>query len=240
MSRSAPISLKPEPIDRRRTSDTVASRLLDTITSGALAPGDAFPVEREIGAAYSVGRSTVREALRILESQGVIAATTGGSFVVAEAGQPLQRSLRLVIALDSDPRIANLFELRRIIDCEAALLAAQRRRPQDLERMRKAIAEMASALEQQSAGRFIEADVRFHIAMADATGNSLISHTLNAIRDVLRDVLLAIFEIPESAQRAIDEHGAILTAIDDRDGDAARTAARTHLDRVEAAIRGDG
>jgi GntR family transcriptional regulator, transcriptional repressor for pyruvate dehydrogenase complex len=239
VSRPTPIPLEPEPIDRRRTSDVVAGRLLEMVTNQMLVAGDPVPVEREIAAAYSVGRSTVREALRILESQGVIAAASSGSFVVAEAAQPLHRSLRLVMALDAAPSVGDLFELRRILDCAAAELAAHRRRPYDLEQMQDAIAAMASALEAGDAQRFIESDLRFHIAIADATGNSLVSHTLNAIRDVLRDALLEIFEIPHSADRAIDEHRAILAAIRAGDGTESRIAARIHLDRVEAAVRGD-
>jgi GntR family transcriptional regulator, transcriptional repressor for pyruvate dehydrogenase complex len=217
----------------------VAGRLLEMITSQTLVAGDPVPVEREIATAYSVGRSTVREALRILESQGIITATNGGSFTVSEAAQPLHRSLRLVMALDAQPSTADLFELRRILDCAAAELAADRRQPQDLEQMQAAIDAMASALEGDDAQRFIDSDLRFHIAMADATGNSLVGYTLEAIRDVLRDALLEIFRIPKSAERAIDEHRAIVAAIQAGDGAEARSAARIHLDRVEADVHGD-
>jgi GntR family transcriptional repressor for pyruvate dehydrogenase complex len=233
------LPLQPEPIDRRRTSDVVAGRLLEMVTSQTLVAGDPFPVEREIAVAYSVGRSTVREALRILESQGVITATAGGSFTVSEASQPLHRSLRLVMALDAEPSMADLFELRRILDCAAAELAAHRRQPRDLEQMQAALDAMTAALEDDDAQRFIDSDLRFHIAMADATGNSLVSHTLDAIRDVLRDALLEIFRIPESAERAIDEHRAILASIKAGDGTEARIAARIHLDRVEADVHGN-
>ena len=216
----------------------VAGRLLEMITSRTLVAGDPFPVEREIAGAYSVGRSTVREALRILESQGIITATTGGSFTVSDAAQPLHRSLRLVMALDAQPSTADLFELRRILDCAAAELAAHRRQPRDLEQMQAALDAMTSALEDDDAQRFIDSDLRFHIAMADATGNSLVSHTLDAIRDVLRGALLEIFRIPNSAQRAIVEHRAILNAIQAGVGTEARIAARIHLDRVEADVHG--
>lgn len=217
----------------------MAGRLLEMVTRQTLVAGDPFPVEREIAAAYSVGRSTVREALRILESQGVITATTGGSFTVSEAAQPLHRSLRLVMALDARPSIADLFELRRILDCAAAELAANRRQPRDVEQLQTALDSMTSALDAGDAERFIDSDLRFHIAIADATGNNMVRHTLDAIRDVLRDALLEIFKIPESAERAIGEHRAILAAIRAGDATEARTAARIHLDRVEADVRGN-
>ena len=135
--------------------------------------------------------------------------------------------------------MADLSELRRILDCAAAEMAAHRRQPRDLEQMQAALDAMTAALEDDDAQRFIDSDLRFHIAMADATGNSLVSHTLDAIRDVLRDALLEIFRIPESAERAIDEHRAILAAIQAGDGTEARIAARIHLDRVEADVHGN-
>jgi DNA-binding FadR family transcriptional regulator len=105
--------------------------------------------------------------------------------------------------------------------------------------MQAAVDAMASSLEADDAQRFIDSDLRFHIAVADATGNSLVRHTLDAIRDVLRDALLDIFRIPGSAERAVQEHRAILAAIRSGDGTESRIAARIHLDRVEADVHGN-
>jgi len=79
-----------------------------------------LPPERELTESFGVGRSSIREALRMLESQGVISAVNGGSFVVAEAANPLNSSLRLMFTLDDRTGIHDLFELRRILEVEAA------------------------------------------------------------------------------------------------------------------------
>ncbi len=239
MPESPSLRLVHAPVDRRRTYELVAERLLDMIAADGLAPGTALPTERELAAAYSVGRSSVREALRMLESAGVIVAASGSSFVVADRARPLQRSLHVVVSLRQAPPLQELFELRRIVECEAAALAAERHDAGELEQMDSAVEEMAASLAEGRGDVFIDADVRFHLAVSEAAGNRLLAETMEAIRDVLRSALAAIFEVPHSAERAIDEHRAIRAAIAAGDPDRARAAMRAHLDRVEADARLD-
>jgi GntR family transcriptional repressor for pyruvate dehydrogenase complex len=230
-------ALTPQPIQRARTYDLVAQRLIELIASSRLGPGSPVPTERELAAAYSVGRSSVREALRILESQGVLAPGPGGALVVADMPRPLTRSLRLVMTL-GPARARDLFELRRILEVEAARMAAGRRLDEHLQAMRVTVEEMARSLEDGDAAAYIDADVRFHLAIARATGNRLVEACMDAVRDVLRDALTAIFEIPRSASRAVDEHRAILEACAEGDAERAADAVRAHLDRVQADIEG--
>jgi GntR family transcriptional repressor for pyruvate dehydrogenase complex len=230
-------ALTPQPIQRARTYDLVAQRLIELIASNRLGAGSPVPTERELAAAYAVGRSSVREALRILESQGVLAPGPGGALVVADAPRPLSRSLRLVMTLGpADAR--DLFELRRVLEVDAARMAAERRLDEHLDAMRATVEEMARSLDDGDAAAYIDADVRFHLAIARATGNRLVEACMDAVRDVLRDALTAIFEIPRSASRAVDEHRAILEALAAADADRAAAAVRAHLDRVQADIEG--
>src|SRR5436309_4383557 len=115
-----------QPLDRRKVYEQIAGQLLDQIGTRRLKPGDVLPPERELTESFGVGRSSIREALRMLESQGVIVAANGGALVVAEAANPLNSSIRLLFTLDDRAGLHHLFELRRILDCEAAALAAER------------------------------------------------------------------------------------------------------------------
>src|SRR2546430_4260383 len=81
------------PIERRKTYELVAERLTEEISSRALSPGDLLPPERELVASFGVGRSSVREALRMLESRGLIASRGNGAFAVASLRNPLDHSL---------------------------------------------------------------------------------------------------------------------------------------------------
>jgi GntR family transcriptional repressor for pyruvate dehydrogenase complex len=223
-----------QPLDRRKVYEQVAEQLLGQIGSRHLRPGDALPSERELTESFAVGRSSIREALRMLESQGVIASANGGAFVVADAASPLNSSLRLVVALDDQAGVHDLFELRRIIDCEGAALAAERHTSAHLAALDAATDEMAAALAANGRDeRFIEADLQFHLAIAEATGNRLLLHSVQAVRDVVAQALLAVVHVPHSPESAIVEHRAVRNAIASGDAAAARDAMCKHLDRVQ-------
>jgi GntR family transcriptional repressor for pyruvate dehydrogenase complex len=223
-----------QPVDRRKVYEQVAEQLLGQIGARHLKPGDPLPPERELTESFGVGRSSIREALRMLESQGVITGANGGTFVVAEAANPLHSSLQLVFALDNETGVHDLFELRRIIDCEAAALAAERRDSLDLAEMSSAIAEMEATLAAHGRDeRFVNADLRFHVAVAEATGNRLIVYSMQAVRDVVRRALEQVVNVPHSPESAVLEHRAVHEAIEARNPDWARTAMREHLERVE-------
>jgi GntR family transcriptional regulator, transcriptional repressor for pyruvate dehydrogenase complex len=225
-----------QPVARRKVYEQVAEQLLGQIGARRLKPGDVLPPERELTESFGVGRSSIREALRMLESQGVISALNGGSFVVADAASPLNSSLRLMFTLDDKAGIHDLFELRRILEVEAAALAAQRHGAGHLEEMDAAIEEMAVSLTDHGGERFIDADLHFHLAVAEATGNRLVLHSMQAVRDVVRRALMTVFVIPQSPESAVVEHRAIRAAIASGDPARARQEMTNHLVRVEADV----
>jgi GntR family transcriptional repressor for pyruvate dehydrogenase complex len=225
-----------QPVARRKVYEQVAEQLLGQIGARRLKPGDVLPPERELTESFGVGRSSIREALRMLESQGVISALNGGSFVVADAASPLNSSLRLMFTLDDRAGMHDLFELRRILEVEAAALAAERHGVRHLDEMEAAIEEMAVSLGDNGGDRFIEADLRFHLAVAEATGNRLVLHSMQAVRDVVRRALMTVFVIPQSPESAVVEHRAIRAAIASADPARARREMTDHLVRVEADV----
>jgi GntR family transcriptional repressor for pyruvate dehydrogenase complex len=99
-----------EPIERRKVYELVAERLAREISDRRLNPGDELPRERHLAEAYRVGRSSIREALRILESKGLIVARDGGRLVVADYANPLNQSLALLLRMQ-DGDVRELFEV---------------------------------------------------------------------------------------------------------------------------------
>src|ERR671937_783282 len=108
-----------KPIERRKTYQLVAERLTEEISSRTLKPGDLLPPERELVSAFGVGRSSVREALRILESRGLIEGRGNGTFAVSTLRNPLNQGLHLLLAAD-EADAKELFEVRRILEGESA------------------------------------------------------------------------------------------------------------------------
>jgi DNA-binding FadR family transcriptional regulator len=224
-----------EPIERRKVYELIAEQLLAQIGSRRLRPGDVLPPERELTQLYRAGRSSVREALRMLESKGLIESLGNGSFAVAHFRNPLNHSLKLLLTLD-EANMREIYELRRILECEAAALAAGRRSAADLDAMDRAIADMAHGLEADRADLYIDADLRFHLAIAEATGNRLVLHSMHALRDLIRRALVSIYLIPSSPERSLEQHHAILAAIAAADAERAREEMRAHLVRVESDV----
>jgi DNA-binding FadR family transcriptional regulator len=221
-----------EPIAKQKTYELIADQLLGEIGT-RLRPGDTLPTERELTASFKVGRSSVREGLRMLESKGVIESVGNGTFVVSELRSPLNRSLALLLSLE-EGNLRELYELRRMLEGEAAALAAARRSDSDLATMARAIDDMAEGLDDRDT--YAAADVRFHVAVAAATGNRVALHAMHAIRDLLERALEQVYGIPGSAAKSLGQHREILAAIEARDAEQARGRMRTHLTRVEREI----
>ena len=221
------------PSERPKTYKLVADQLLELIAAGRLSPGDPVPPERELVENYRVGRSSVREALRMLESQGLIEARGNGTFTVSHARNTLNQSLELLLSV-AEADLHELFEIRRILEGECAALAAARRREADLVRMRAAIAEMESGI--GSEDDYIAADLEFHLTIAEATGNRVAAHLMHALRDQLHRALGTVYQIPHSAERSLAQHREIVEAIGARRPDEARASMQAHIGRVEREI----
>ena len=217
------------PIERRKGYEQVSERLSAQIGT-TLQPGDALPSERELAERYGVGRSSVREALRMLESRGLIESRGSGTFVIAPWRNPFQEPLSLVVAGEDVDR-TQLFEVRRMLEAEAAGLAAKRRSLGDLELMHEATDEMEAAID--SAETYVAADIRYHLVIAEATGNRLLLHLMQAIRERLTEMFGTVFKFPGGPERSIAQHRLITQAIAAEDAERARQAMTEHILRVE-------
>src|SRR4051812_40858533 len=153
-----------QPIERRKVYELVAERLIARIGDG-LEPGDPLPPERELMQVYAVGRSSVREALRMLESRGLIESRGNGAFVVAEPRNPFTHGLGELIA-DGETDLEHLFEVRGLLEGEIAALAAERRTHEQLGRLRASIETMDAGLDSEAT--YIAADIDFHLILAEA------------------------------------------------------------------------
>jgi GntR family transcriptional regulator, transcriptional repressor for pyruvate dehydrogenase complex len=217
------------PIERRKVYEQVSERLEAQIGT-TLKAGDALPPERELAERYRVGRSSVREALRMLESRGLIESRGSGTFVVAAWRNPFQEPLSVVVAGEDVDR-AQLFEVRRLLEAEAAALAAKRRTIDQLNQMHEATDDME--IELASADRFIAADIRYHLVIAEATGNRLLLRLMQAIRDSLTEMFGTVFKFPGGPERSVAQHRLINEAIEAQDAERARQLMTEHILRVE-------
>ncbi|GAA1084372.1 FadR/GntR family transcriptional regulator [Tsukamurella spumae] len=223
------------PVSRTRTYQLVISAIEEQILSGSLRVGDALPAERDLASRLQVSRPAVREALRVLEAQGVVTAGTGsgpkaGTFVSAMPADALSHFLRLHIAL-TNFEFAEIVEARVLLERSSVSLAARETDRDALAPVRAAIDAMDAAGPDRAA--FNDADTAFHTAIAEACGNRLVTTVTVAIRNALRAGILAAFEEiddwPELTAVLQREHRAILDAIEAGDADRAADLSEAHI-----------
>jgi GntR family transcriptional repressor for pyruvate dehydrogenase complex len=166
----------------------------------------------------------------MLESRGLIESRGSGTFVVAPWRNPFQEPLSLVVTGEDVNRM-QLFEVRRMLEAEAAALAAKRRSQGDLDLMRQATDEMETAL--GSSEVFVAADIRYHLVIAEATGNRLLLHLMQAIREQLTETFGTVFQFPGGPARSVEQHRLLTEAIAAEDAERARRLMTEHILRVE-------
>jgi GntR family transcriptional repressor for pyruvate dehydrogenase complex len=220
-------------IERPNTYELLAQRLLQLIASREIAPGAPIPSERELVERFGVGRSSVREALRVLESKGLIYQRGKGRFVVSEPRNPLNSSLQVLLELQAVD-VDELFEVREVLEGETAAFAAQRRTDEDILAMAASIDAMDSSLVSGSADEYIDADLQFHLALARASRNRIALHMMHAVREILRRSLVTLYDVRGGPARSVAHHRLILDAVVAGDSAEARKRMHEHLWQVKA------
>jgi GntR family transcriptional repressor for pyruvate dehydrogenase complex len=215
-----------DPVQPVRAYERVVEQVELALLRGDLRPGERLPSERDLMKQLAVSRSTVREALRVLESHGVVRSRPGdphGPVVLESGPAPLRKSL-LRLATGDGVSVSELLQFRLLLEGPSAFLAAELRSDQDLAAMDAAISAMRASLE-TGLDDFAAADVAFHDAMAAASGNRMV----RVCADVVRDVVLNLITDKMKQQEAPEElmgnwvarHEAVFEAIRRQDGRAA-------------------
>ncbi len=219
------------PIKSGRLYEQIVDQIEHQILSGNLNPGDKLPSERELGEQFGVSRTAVREAMKALTQRGLVEIHPGrGTFVTDETSQAIRHSLGLMMKGDNLEGARNLVEVREILEPEIAAMAATRASEENILSMQEAVVSMDASL--QDVDSFIEADLDFHLALAEGTQNSLILVLIDTLIDVLRELRKRTSLSSGGLQRAQKHHKLILEAVAQRDAEAARERMRAHLQQV--------
>jgi GntR family transcriptional repressor for pyruvate dehydrogenase complex len=208
-----------------KLTDQVAEALIRHIADHQLKPGDRLPAITELCEMYRVSPTVVRESLARLRSEGIVETRQGsGAFVMDGTARPFR------IASDGLGFVLKVLELRLGPESEAAALAAQRARPAEIRRIRAALDRLAKAI--HAGQTAVDEDLAFHQAIAAAAGNALFVSFTAFLQQHLRDGI-GISHRCNLARGALHgvvaEHERILAAITAHDAEAAREAARSHL-----------
>jgi GntR family transcriptional regulator, transcriptional repressor for pyruvate dehydrogenase complex len=224
------VASKIRPVKKTSISDAIATQIIDLISRGELQPGQRLPSERELCEHFGASRSSLREALRCLSIVGVLnAQVRNGTSVAADGGKFLRKIVEWRLITERH-NIENLMEVRIALEGVSAANAALRATAEDKKKFNVLVEEMKDAA--KDAKRFAVLDVDFHIALASASGNTLVFDLVSMIRGHLVQVLPKVLQLPNALPLSTREHIAILEAIERRDAEGARSAMHAHLEAV--------
>ena len=226
-----------DPVETRRTFEEAAEQIAGKVKAGELRPGDRLPSERDLAARMQISRPTLREAIRVLADSGVVEVRPGpggGMSIAADVVPPelIRRNSRLRV-----DALASVLEARRLLEPQVARLAATRASETDLEVMERSIFDQRALVRRsgalESEERFLALDVRFHLAMARATGNRTLASLVASLFDDLEVARDMAMHVPVVADWAIDVHERTLAAIRAADLDAVDEVMDEHLGGLE-------
>ena len=221
-------------VKRRRLHEDIIHQLQSLIRQGVLKHGDRLPPERDLAEQFKVSRSSVREAIRSLELQGLVVSKRGsGTFINTD-------NLGSVLALlaaslgPGEDALGDIFEMRRLLEPPIAALAAQRATPEEVQRMQDILEEQHRQVRQGETG--VEADTAFHFALASATHNTALLKVVSAVEDILQRSRDRSLQEPGRPQRSLESHHEVLQMVVTGDSRGAQEAMEHHLTTVEPSI----
>ena len=224
-----------EPVTRIPTYELVLRRIEEQLINRTLRPGDRLPAERELAAMLGASRPAVREALRVLQAQGILRSTVGtgvdsGTIVMAAPSGALTRLLRVHLAVASFP-MADVIQARVMLERFSALGAAENPNAASSERIHTLLNRMDDPDIER--GEFNCLDTEFHVAIAESGGNQLIADLTVAVREAIRtDIEHALTAeadwtlVRDGLRR---EHHAIFEALQAKDGPLAADQLEQHI-----------
>lgn len=222
-----------DPVQAPTTFEETVERLGTAIRLGLLAPGDQLPPERDLAEQLSISRSTLRQAISTLTQSGHLIAVRGrggGTFV--SQSPPLTGESP--VDLDSG-HWRDVLDQRLAVECGCALLAAERRTPEDLERLHERVDAMRGAME---FGAYRRADVDFHLTVAEAAHSPRLVAAMTETQGQMTELIGHIPHPPDVLEHANQQHLRITDALEGRDGDLAVRLLREHLRGTEMILAG--
>jgi DNA-binding FadR family transcriptional regulator len=227
------------PVKRTRTFEDVLAQIERRIAEDGLTAGDRLPAERQLAEQLGVSRSSVREAMRVLETLGVVSSQVGrgpdaGAVLISRPDSALTDLLRLHLGLAS-------LELREVNDTRHMSEPGPAARPAAARADTSALAAALSGMdEERTAEEFVEHDTAFHCAIADASGNRLIAAIMRSLRDSMRRYAVEAVERLGDTSILRADHVRILEAIERGEADEAARAVSEHLAHAYPSLFSDG
>ncbi|MBG0791599.1 MAG: FadR family transcriptional regulator [Desulfovibrionaceae bacterium] len=226
-------------VGKKTISEEIAAQIRGMIDGGQLSPGDRLPAERVMAEMFGVSRTTVREGIKSLAEAGVLESRQGAGTFVRSVGERSSRHAASIIdvILAGDYRLADVFEVRKMLEPEIAAIASAKAKPDDITRLEAILHRQEDAVRKGRSGA--DSDLLFHQMLADIAGNEVLRELVTALHDALAKSRADSVQSPERQKVSLAAHRAIVAALRSGRGMQAERAMREHLDEVEKIIFGN-
>lgn len=223
-----------EPVKRSRIYEHIVQQIQTLIREGSWVPGDQIPPERELAERFKVSRTSVREALRALEMQGVIDSRQGGGTFVRSADPEALIPPLAAAILRGRNELEEILEVRELLEPGIARRAAERATPEHIDEMERLLERQRACIAKGES--FVDEDTAFHYTLALAADNRTLVRLHNVVLDLLRESRQTYLHVPDRPQMSLRGHEAILAAVRRRDAEAAYRSTLAHIVEVRDGI----
>jgi GntR family transcriptional repressor for pyruvate dehydrogenase complex len=223
-------------ITKVRLSDQVVDEIKRIIHDGQYAPGDKLQSENELTRMLGVSRSSIREAVRLLEVSGIVTVRHGKGIFVSHPRQKSSQAFAEWL-LHNESSVEEHFEIRLIIDTKAAAYAADRASPEDIQKLEEICEAYRVQAETRTPAEMIKLDERFHLQLAKSTKNKTLFMIMKTMTQALPEGWISSLHIPGRIQKTIQEHIEIVSAIRSRNRKLSEQKMESHLKNALADIR---
>ncbi|AGK99695.1 FadR/GntR family transcriptional regulator [Desulfoscipio gibsoniae] len=227
--------------EKTSRAQRIVDQIRDLIASGKLQTGDKLPPERELADIFNVSRTSVREAIRILETMGLVEIKKGHGVFAKKATLDSVLSNAADALVLSNKEMKQLFEIRKVLETQAAAWAAERASETEIEEIKTIIKEV-KFLNKQKLDIAVanQYDKKFHAAVIEASRNDVLVKIMSGLFDTLDKARVKTAIIPGRALMSINDHEAISSAICERNPQKAKQAMYDHIESVEKTMENQG
>lgn len=225
-------------VRHRKAPQQIIHQVRTAILEGKLHPGDKLPSEQELTEHFGVSRQTLREAMRSLESLGLLdirAGANGGAFV-CEVDMETTRSSLANFLHFKNVSIQHISEIRKVLEPYAAGVAARNMSDKDIKRLKSLQDACRKALTRGDTAELRKNEIRFHRAIANCTGNPVLIFILDFIENLLEDVKNILQPDETFSREVVDSHQRIWEALKKRDAELAANEMLRDVSQVETAL----
>jgi GntR family transcriptional regulator, transcriptional repressor for pyruvate dehydrogenase complex len=225
-----------EPVKRLNVTDSIVHQIKELVLQGKLNQGDKLPPERELMNLFEVGRPSLREALKVLEAQGLIEKTQKGTLISGNHDKFFTDSLMFQLYFSSADWL-DIFEARRFIERELTYLAATRATPEDFIELEKTIVDMEQAIAENNQKEHVEANLQFHDIIAKSSKNLVMYHLYQSINNLIAGAQQKAVTVQGIMDNSLQYHKEILDAMKKRNPELAGKKMVDHINSVQSFIQ---